>query len=155
MLEEVKNCIRTPPVYLGELYFTDKPIPSSQMYHRVIDEAANWTKDDFKRTPLKNFFCSRGPGVKGYRLKPDYDCEVDHLIPKNMGGRDHPSNYAFMSSHLNTSYSDRHLDEKFATMPEHVRRKAYEFARNVNKATDRAFRDYLKTLAPPVGAKKI
>ncbi len=154
LLEDThKACIRTAPVYLGELYHCDRPIPSGKMYEIVIDDAATWTSAFYKLSPLKDYFTPRSSGV-GYRLRPDFECSVDHLIPKGLG-RDHPRNYAFMSRRLNTSFGDGELDEKFATMSAHVRRKAYEFARAANDATKVAFASWLRALPAPPGAKTV
>lgn len=87
----------------------------------------------------------------GYRIRAYYSVEVDHAIPRRIGGRDHPRNYILMSSRLNGSFGGTCLDEKMAILDPPLQRKVYEFARDAEKATKLAFKAWVRGLPPAQG----
>lgn len=145
--EEEKHCILLGGVYLGNVYHTETQVESGAMYTFIKEDAMTWTEAEFAGHPLKEFFCPRPAG--GYRFKPYYDMSVDHIVPSNLGGVDHPRNYAFMSRRLNSYFGDR-IDEKLTIFPVPERRKVSEFATAAKRAANSAINAWLATQPQPM-----
>jgi HNH endonuclease len=136
-------CIKTQPVYLGGLYFPGGEISSSKMRLMLIADAATWTTSKFNFSPLKAFFQPRMRGG-GYELKTE-NIDIDHVIPKSMGGLDHPRNYVVMSRSLNRSFG-ADVDEKFFTLGRTTTVAAKAFVQGHLKATAGQRAEYLRDL---------
>lgn len=120
--------IRRQPVYLGDVYHTRKIVSSATMHSYIINEAKNWTRAEYERHPLVDFF-ERNPTNGKYRLKC-HDTSVDHIIPDAFGGIDHPRNYCFMSRRVNSKLGAK-VDEKFAVLGRAVSNQVFDFAKQV------------------------
>ena len=64
-----------------------------------------------------------------------YDLEVDHIVPKTMGGLDHPMNYALVPAALRRQWGCGWTDHKRATLGYRITQSACDFCirhRNVD-----------------------
>ena len=66
----------------------------------------------------------------GFVVKPGFDFDVDHAIPKAMGGLDHPMNYFVMPQALNKSFGSL-IDEKLGLVGRSVARRVAAFAKKM------------------------
>jgi hypothetical protein len=146
------DCIRGPLVYLGDHYHAGKEIKTRDMMNAVIDDAATWTAAQHKASPLAYYFHPSPSG--GFELKLNYHCEIDHILPKNLAGLDHPGNYAFISQRLNASFQDKY-EEKFQMMGRSVTNKVRKLHLDNKKATSMATATFLASLPKPASAKLI
>ena len=55
--------------------------------------------------------------------------EVDHIIPKSVGGWDHPRNYCLVPIHLNRAWANNWTSDKRAMLGPTITQSACGFAR--------------------------
>lgn len=54
--------------------------------------------------------------------------QIDHIIPKSVGGLDHPRNYCIVPIDLNRAWANNWTDEKRAVLGHSIIRSACDFA---------------------------
>ena len=86
-----------------------------KMMTLIKADALTWTEEQHRKHPLKEFFQKR-KDHPGFIIKPYWNVSIDHIVPDSLGGIDHPRNYIFVSSVLNTSWQNVSLEEKFYIM---------------------------------------
>ena len=145
------ECIRAGGVYLGSVYHTPFTVNSGKMLEYIRADALTWSPSTYSVHPLKRFFAPR-EGRPGYAVIRGFAIAVDHIVPTQMGGLDHPRNYALMSQSLNSSFGGGHLEEKAALVGLPQMRQAFKFAQDAKKAAAQAVASWLTTLQALPGA---
>jgi hypothetical protein len=145
------ECLRTPPVYLGEYYHAVRSITSTQML-KHIRQAREWTKSTYSTHPCRRYFEPR-PFGQGYQARAGFELSVDHINPDKLGGLDHPRNYLLMAKRLNSSFNCRDLPEKFNLLNRHQQVLVRAFAQRAKKAAARVTEQWLAQLERPGTAK--
>jgi hypothetical protein len=123
------------------------------MMSLIKADALTWTEETHSTHPLREYFCKRDGDRPGYIIKPHWSVSIDHIVPDSLGGIDHPRNYMFVSSAINTSWTNASLEEKFHIMGRTKARHLCEFLKRAKAHFASQMNAYLREVGILMGAK--
>ena len=113
--------IEVAPVYLGDIHRPEyanlkQTITTGKMQRMIEKEFYTMLERTFKHHPLKEYFEPRSDGKQGYQPKTvslglagnrkERMFDIDHVVPDNWGGINHPRNMVVMHRSMNRSFQD-------------------------------------------------